>query len=65
MTFPLIFLPDYPPDLDKSKIEKIRSSLDVISDTTSEKASAEDLIGRHKWDVLEYEKFKFIKLYPR
>ena len=47
-------------DLDKSKIEKIRSSLD----TTSEKVAAESLIGRHKWDVLEYEKFKFIKFYP-
>jgi hypothetical protein len=52
-------------DLDKSKIEKIRSSLDIQSATTSEKAAiAESEIGRHKWDVLEYEKFKFIKLYP-
>jgi hypothetical protein len=51
-------------DLDKSKIEKIRSSLDIKSATTSEKAAAESVIGRHKWDVLEYEKFKFIKLYP-
>jgi hypothetical protein len=51
-------------DLDKSKIEKIRSSLDIKSSATSEKASAESIIGHHKWDVLEYEKFKFIKLYP-
>jgi hypothetical protein len=51
-------------DLDKSKIEKIRSSLDIKSATTSEKVAAESLIGHHKWDVLEYEKFKFIKLYP-
>ena len=51
-------------DLDKSKIEKIRSSLDIKSAATSEKASAESIIGHHKWDVLEYEKFKFIKLYP-
>jgi hypothetical protein len=49
--------------LDKSKIEKIKSSLDIKSAAT-EKAAAENLIGRHKWDVLEYEKFKFIKLYP-
>ncbi len=51
-------------DLDKSKIEKIRSSLDIKSAATSKKASAESIIGHHKWDVLEYEKFKFIKLYP-
>ena len=28
------------------------------------KKTIESLIGHHKWDVLEYEKFKFIKLYP-
>jgi hypothetical protein len=50
--------------LDKPKIEKIRSVLDIKSATISEKEAAESLIGRHKWDVLEYEKFKFIKLYP-
>jgi hypothetical protein len=51
-------------DLDKSKIEKITSVLDIKSTTASSRAAAEILIGRHKWDVLEYEKFKFIKLYP-
>jgi hypothetical protein len=51
-------------DLDKSKIEKIRSVLDIKSATISEKEAAESLIGRHKWDVLEYDRFKFIKLYP-
>jgi hypothetical protein len=51
-------------DLDKSKIEKIRSVLDIKFAIISEKEAAESLIGRHKWDVLEYEKFKFIKLYP-
>jgi hypothetical protein len=51
-------------DLDKSKIEKIRSALDIKSATISEREVAESLIGRHKWDVLEYEKFKFVKLYP-
>jgi hypothetical protein len=51
-------------ELDKSKIEKIRSILDIKSATMSEKEAAESLIGRHKWDVLEYDKFKFIKLYP-
>ena len=50
-------------DLDKSKIEKITSVLDIKSTTASSRAAAEILIGRHKWDVLEYEKFKFIKLY--
>ena len=51
-------------DLDKSKIEKIRSALDIKSAAVSEKESVESLIGCHKWDVMEYEKFKFIKLYP-
>jgi hypothetical protein len=51
-------------DLDKYKIEKIRSILDIKSATISERKAAECLIGYHKWDVLEYEKFKFIKLYP-
>ena len=51
-------------DLDKSKIEKIKSSLDIKSAITEKAAAAENMIGRHKWDVLEYEKFKFIKLYP-
>lgn len=51
-------------DLDRYKVEKIRSLLDIKSATLSEKEDAEGLIGRHKWDVLEYDKFKFIKLYP-
>lgn len=51
-------------DLDEYKIEKIRSVLDIKSATISEREAAENLIGHHKWDVLEYEKFKFIKLYP-
>jgi hypothetical protein len=51
-------------DLDKSKIEKIRSALDIKSAAVAEKEAVENLIGNHKWDVMEYEKFKFIKLYP-
>ena len=51
-------------DLNKSKIEQIRSLLDIKSATISEKEAAESLIGRHKWDVLEYDKFKFVMLYP-
>lgn len=51
-------------ELDKSKIERITSILDIKPATISEKEDAESLIGRHKWDVLEYDKFKFIKLYP-
>jgi hypothetical protein len=50
--------------LNKSKIEEIVSVLDIKSTTTSKRIAAENLIGHHKWDVLEYEKFKFIKLYP-
>jgi hypothetical protein len=51
-------------DLDKSKIEKIKSVLGIKSATISESEAIEDLIGQHKWDVLEYDKFRFIKLYP-
>ena len=51
-------------DLNKSKIEEFASVLDIKSTTTSKRVAAESLIGHHKWDVLEYEKFKFIKLYP-
>ena len=51
-------------DLNKSKIEEIASVLDIKSTTTSKRVAVECLIGHHKWDVLEYEKFKFIKLYP-
>lgn len=51
-------------DLDKSKVEEIRSVLDIKSAPISERVAAESLIGHHKWDVLEYDKFKFIKLYP-
>lgn len=51
-------------DLDRSKIEEITSVLDIKSATISEREAAESVIGHHKWDVLEYEKFKFIKLYP-
>lgn len=51
-------------DLDKFKIEKIRSVLNIKSATISEREAAESLIGYHKWDILEYDKFKFIKLYP-
>jgi hypothetical protein len=49
-------------DLDRSRIEQIRSALDIKSATTSEKEAAESLVGRHKWDVLEYDKFKFIQI---
>jgi hypothetical protein len=51
-------------ELDKSKIERIKSVLDIKSTTVADKEAVESLIGRHKWDVLEYDKFKFIKLYP-
>lgn len=51
-------------DLDKSRIERFRSALDIKSTTISERETAESLLGRHKWDVLEYDKLKFIKLYP-
>ena len=51
-------------DLDKSKIEKIRSILNIKSATISEREAAENLIGKHKWDIMEFDKFKFIKLYP-
>lgn len=51
-------------DLDRSKIGKIRSVLDIRSATLSERETVEGLLGRHKWDVLEYDKLKFIKLYP-
>jgi hypothetical protein len=51
-------------ELDRSKIEKIRSVLDIKPSTIAEKEDVDSLIGRHKWDVLEYDKFKFIKLYP-
>jgi hypothetical protein len=51
-------------DLNKSKIEEIASVLDIKSAPTSKKVAAESLIGQHKWDILEYEKLKFIKLYP-
>jgi hypothetical protein len=51
-------------ELDRSKIEKIRSVLDIKSSTIVEKEGVESLIGKHKWDVLEYDKYKFIKLYP-
>jgi hypothetical protein len=51
-------------ELDKSKIEKIKSVLDIMPSTIVEKEGVDSLIGRHKWDVLEYDKFKFIKLYP-
>ena len=51
-------------DLDKSKIEQIKSILSIKSATTSEREAIKNLIGPHKWDVPEYDKFKFIKLYP-
>jgi hypothetical protein len=51
-------------DLNKSMIEEIASVLDIKSTIASKRVAAESLIGHHKWDVLEYEKFKFIKLYP-
>jgi hypothetical protein len=51
-------------DLDKSKIEKIKSILDIKSVTLSEREAAENLVGKHKWDIMEFDKFKIIKLYP-
>jgi hypothetical protein len=51
-------------ELDKSIVEKIITALDIKSATTSKREAAQSLIGRHKWDVMEYDKFKFIKLYP-
>lgn len=51
-------------ELDRSKIEKVISALDIRSVAVADNESVESLLGRHKWDVLEYDKFKFIKLYP-
>lgn len=52
-------------DIDRAKIEKIAQTVDIKSVKKSEKDTTENsIVGRHKWDVLEYEKFKFIKLYP-
>jgi hypothetical protein len=51
-------------DLDKSKIEKIKSILDIKSATVSEREAAKNLVGKHKWDIMEFDKFKIIKLYP-
>lgn len=51
-------------DLDNEKIEKIAESIDIKSTKKTEGDSTGSIVGRHKWDVLEYEKFKFIKLYP-
>lgn len=51
-------------ELDRSKIEKISSALDIRSVAVADYETVESLLGRHKWDVLEYDKFKFIKLYP-
>lgn len=51
-------------ELDRSKIEKISSALDIRSIAVADNETVESLLGRHKWDVLEYDKFKFIKLYP-
>jgi hypothetical protein len=51
-------------ELDRSKIEKVISALDIRSVAVADNETVEGLLGRHKWDVLEYDKFKFIKLYP-
>jgi hypothetical protein len=51
-------------ELDRSKIEKISSALDIRSVVVADNETVESLLGRHRWDVLQYDKFKFIKLYP-
>lgn len=51
-------------EFDRSKIEKISSVLDIRSIAAAKKEAVEGLLGRHRWDVLEYDKFKFINLYP-
>jgi hypothetical protein len=51
-------------ELDRSKIEKVISALGIRSVAVADNETVEGLLGRHKWDVLEYDKFKFIKLYP-
>jgi len=51
-------------ELDRSKIEKVISALDIRSVAVADNETVESLLGRHKWDVLEYDKFKFFKLYP-
>jgi hypothetical protein len=50
-------------DLDKSKIEKIRLALDIKYYSNS-KENAKSLLGEHKWDVMEYDRLKFVKIYP-
>ena len=51
-------------ELDRSKIEKISSALDIRSVVVADNETVESLLGCHRWDVLQYDKFKFIKLYP-
>jgi hypothetical protein len=51
-------------DLDRSKIEKIRLALNIKYYTVPLKENEKRLLGKHKWDVMEYDRLKFIKIYP-
>ena len=50
-------------ELDGSKMEIISSFLDTKSIDIAQKEAIISLFGRYSWEVLEHDKFKFIKLY--
>ena len=50
-------------ELDGSKMEIISSFLDTKSIDVAQKEAIISLFGRYSWEVLEHDKFKFIKLY--
>jgi hypothetical protein len=48
---------------DKPKIERLILALDIKYCATTPE-NDKRLFGIHKWDILEYDNFRFIKIYP-
>jgi hypothetical protein len=56
-------------DIDSSMVESVRSALNLRFETNQEQRQqdqqqkANTLLGKHLWDISEYDKLKVIKIY--
>ncbi|MDQ3854105.1 MAG: hypothetical protein M3299_14890 [Thermoproteota archaeon] len=50
--------------IDRSMVESVRSALNLKFENNQEQRTSQSLIlGKHLWDVLEYDKIRVIKIY--
>jgi hypothetical protein len=49
--------------IDRSMVESVRLALNLKFQNNQEQATSPSLLGEHRWDILEYDKIRVIKIY--